>query len=89
MSRILAREDVSFIQESGKVLEVRIRLSKTDQHGASCKLKIERSTYLHMCPVEALEDYLSIRHPRPGPLFMHFGGDPLTSYQLRSILKKK
>ena len=83
-SRILAIDDISI---SEKILHVRIRFSKTDQKGLSSNLKIESSTGCLLCPVKALEEFLLVRSGRQGPLFIHFAGDPLTSFQFRSMLK--
>ena len=67
---------------------VTIRFSKTDQCGVSIPLVIHRVVDVFFCPVQALLDFLSLRVLRDGPLFMHFGGDPLTSFQVGQVLKK-
>ncbi len=88
-NRSLAVEDVSFAGDCRKYLDVTIRFSKTDQRGQTTKLRIESNpTSSHLCPVKAMSDFLVIRPKCEGQLFVHFGGDPLTSYQFSAMLKR-
>ena len=80
--------DVSIIQGTGKHLEVNLRSSKTDQRRNSQKIIIDESSFSHLCPVKAMVEYLDARPSIQGPLFIHFGGNPLTSYQFSYILKQ-
>lgn len=86
--RVLSVLDVRVVDSKPKVLEVTIRYSKTDQLGSAVKLVLEGSTYLHLCPVKAMHEYLGCRPGLSGPLFVHFGGEPLTTFQFTHILKK-
>ena len=50
--------------------------SKTDRFGKGLDIHLSR-TGAPLCPVSALLDYLSIRGPRDGPLFLTSTGKPL------------
>ena len=84
---ILSPSDV-IISGKPAIIEMNIRSSKTDQRGVGTTLQIEQGPNLDVCPVVALSSYLRIRPSRDGPLFIHFGGDPLTRYQFSILLKK-
>ena len=36
----------------------------------------------------AVHDYIQVRPSTEGPLFIHFGGSPLTRYQFSALLKE-
>ena len=67
-------------------LKVTIRLSKTDQNGLSNGITFNGHKGNPLCPVEATKDFLAIRGPRAGPIFMHFNGTFLSRFQFNSIL---
>jgi hypothetical protein len=85
---ILSIEDVTMGPGAPDSMEITIRFSKTNQQGKSVTLHFVKGTEALLCPVSAMADFLRIRPVKLGPLFIHFGGDPLTRYQFGSILKK-
>ena len=74
--KLTSFEDITF---SGSILVVRIRNSKTDRVGTSSTLQIESSSNPFVCPMAAMYQYLISRPTHSGPLFIHFGGEVLTS----------
>ena len=84
---ILALNDLALGQD-GSHLEVNIRKSKTDQCGVGTLIRIETSPYEEVCAVKNVVKFVGIRPPGEGPLFIHFGGDPLTRSQFNTVLKK-
>ena len=84
-SNILSRRDITM---GDSVMSLVIRFSKTDQRGESTTLTIDQIDDAKLCPVKAMKDYLHIRPKERGPLFIHFGGAPVTRYQFNSMLKK-
>lgn len=87
-SHTLARDDITMGYEPQVFMEATIRFSKTDQHGESVSLHFTKGNEVFLCPVQAMDEYLKVRPAIRGPLFIHFGGDPLTRYQFDSMLKK-
>ncbi|XP_069110198.1 uncharacterized protein [Argopecten irradians] len=83
IQKVVSLQDIKI----GNILEVALRFSKTDQEGKGCTVCIPRleGTF---CPVKCLEQYITVRHRNPGPLFCHFDHSPLTRYQFASVLKK-
>ena len=69
-------------------LQIRIRYSKTDQHGTGTILCVQRSSSNQYCVVTATENYLAIRPKCSGPMFVHFNCQPLTQYQFNAVLKR-
>lgn len=86
-SRMIKAEDIT-IGPNCSFLDLVIRVSKTDQKGTSVTLHIDQGSSVKLCPVKAMAAFLAIRPSQGGPLFVHFGGDPLTTYQFGNILKK-
>ena len=84
-SRVIAVDDVEI---SGSSMLITIRGSKTDQRGATAQLKIDSSSYLELCPVKAMAEYLKSRPVGKGPLFIHFNRETLTSRQFTRMLKE-
>ena len=85
--KVLALNDIS-VHSNGKMLTLRIRYSKTDQRGMSSSLTLLDSDHQNLYPVKALGDYLAVRPQIQGPLFVHFNGDPLLSFQFSRVLKE-
>lgn len=54
-----------------------LRRSKTDQEGRGVWIYFGKTDSV-ICPVSALANYLAVRPPPPGPLFMFHNGTPLT-----------
>jgi integrase-like protein len=59
-------EDIRFVAEG---IELTIRRSKTDQEGASEKIRVQRGLHLSTCPVRALENWKNASGIESGPLF--------------------
>lgn len=85
--RCLAFSDVKVAQDQ-TYIELVIRFSKTDQIGSSSCVNVGVNPIAAICPVKGLIEYLKLRPAGEGPLFLHFGGDPLTRFQFDSMLKK-
>ncbi|XP_041470930.1 uncharacterized protein LOC121420388 [Lytechinus variegatus] len=72
-------------------LEVTIRRSKSDQTGKGCCIIIPTNTSSPMCPVLAVDNYLSIRSSSQGrerAFFRHFSTQPLTRHEFGKTLKQ-
>lgn len=82
---ILQVTDVQFQANYSKLL-VLIKSSKTDQDRKGVSLVIDRIEGI-LCPVAGLIDYLAVRPKIKGPLFIHLGKNPLTSYQFSAIFE--
>lgn len=79
---------ISDILVRRKVLELRVRWSKTDQKGKSVTLLIAENGK-NYCPVRLINEYLKVRPTcNNTDLFIHYTGMPLTRYQFSSILEK-
>lgn len=87
-SHILARDDIMMGYDPQAFMEATIRFSKTDQYGDSVSLHFTKGNDDLLCPVQAMDKYLKVRPAIGGPLFIHFGGEPLTRYQFDCMLKK-
>ena len=74
-----------------QLISVHLRQSKTDPFGVGCHIYLGR-TNATPCPVAAILNYLSVRPPSPGPLFIFQDGKPLTRValvdQLRSAMQQ-
>lgn len=84
--RVISINDIT-LDRSEKILEIKVKYSKTDQVG--------RGEFLHLlsqggsiCPVSNVKAYLEIRPKALGPFLIHFDGKPLTRYQFSAVLKK-
>lgn len=75
--------DSSTNPQSFRVL---IKCSKTDPFRQGCFIYLGRGS-LPLCPVTALTNYLHLRGPGSGPLFMYQDGSPLSRSQLSSFLQ--
>jgi hypothetical protein len=86
-SRIIDARDLSFRNDHTQLVVV-VRFSKTDQSGKSETIVLDNYSEAAICPVNAIRSFFGIRPQVAGPLFLHFGGDPLTGYQLNRVLRK-
>lgn len=72
-------------------LSVYIKASKTDPFRTGQNIIIGKTNQA-VCPVLAMKQYLSVRNPCPGPLFVFSSGKPLTKVNLtaetRSLLSR-
>ena len=79
--------NVNFVN-SNMTVEVLLASSKTDQRGEGTVISLNKINS-HICPVTLLKAYIDARPKQfEGPLFIHFGGSPVTRYQFCSVLKK-
>ena len=85
-SAVLRHSDIEIMSDR-KSLQLKIRFSKTDQLGKGCIIEIGKVQGI-VCPVELMQEYLSVRPSRTGPLFIHFDGTPLSRYQFSAVLQK-
>ena len=69
------------------MVELGLRSSKTDANAEGAVLALQVVDTL-FCPVKLLRRYIFLRSSVAGPLFCHFGGQPLTRSQFNSVLCK-
>ena len=79
---------LSDINLASQSLTVRIRISKTNQSGRPVMITIPSESDRSICPVLAMQRYLSLRGSFTGNLFCHENRLPLTRYQFGAILSK-
>jgi hypothetical protein len=84
--RAVRRDDINI--DSDCNLHVTVRYSKTDQRGQSTTLVIKNIGDDVICPVSAIQEYLSARPVIDGPLFCHFNHEPVTRYQFSAVLQR-
>lgn len=70
-----------------KAIKLHLRHSKTDQLNTGITMIIP-SVNVSICPVANLQTFLLVRPSFKGPLFCHYGGQPLTRYQFSTVLQK-
>ena len=63
-----------------------IKCSKTDPFRKGCFIFLGRGSF-PLCPVVSLTNYLHLRGPGTGPLFIYQNGTPLSRSQLSSFLQ--
>ena len=74
----LAAQDVAVDSHiSPSLLQIRIKMSKTDQFKRGTSVFMAPS-HNELCPVAAVLSYLVNRPPNEGPLFQFMDGSPLT-----------
>ena len=77
------------IAENGLICAFKIQFSTYKHHNYKTPTLILRSSHdKTLCPVFALHQYLQLRYPTPGPLFLTERGHPLTRIQFSSLLKQ-
>lgn len=81
----LKLDDIKFGQN---IVKVRVRVSKTNHTSQPVFLHIGAISDKNICPVQALHNYMCMRSSRPGNLFCHVDGSPLTRYQFGAVLSK-
>ena len=84
-SFIIQKTDVSIVKNEAFV---KLRYSKTDQQGKSVTLVFSPSKSTEICPVLLLKQYLRKRPAVGGALFCHFNGNPITRFEVSSLLSK-
>ena len=83
----LAVQDIAVdTRTNPQVVTVHLCKSKTDPFGVGCYVYLGR-TNTTPCPVAAVLNYLGIRQPSPGPLFLFQNNAPLTRAALVSQLR--
>ncbi len=95
----LTRDSILFAPRSGtkdpEFMTVHIKESKTDPFRLGHTITVG-ATNSDICPVKALQNYLSLHPPPPppplpptnGPLFIHASGKPLTKHILTTETRK-
>lgn len=68
------------------VVCISIKQSKTDPFRQGARIYLGRTEKI-VCPVRAIINYIGIRPPDPGPLFVRTSGTPLTRAYLVSCLQ--
>jgi hypothetical protein len=68
-------------------MTVCIKESKTDRFRLGHTITVG-ATNSEICPVQALENYISLDPPTIGPLFIHASGKPLTKQVLTTETRK-
>ena len=74
------------IKSKHNLIEINIKSSKTDPFKQGCTVKISR-TYKNICPMSAMEHFLTIHPTKKGPLFMYSNGTNLTRQRFNDFLK--
>ncbi len=83
----LSVADVTRLQVTFEThLRLLIKTSKTDPFGRGCFIYLA-PTRQCVCFVTALQSYLEVRGPAPGPLFVWADGSPLTGAQVNHYLR--
>ena len=85
----LMPEDVVFSNnlQPTTAMSIRIKESKTDPFRVGHTISIG-GTHTPLCPVLAMKQYLAIRQPKSGPLFVNSAGKPLTKQALTLETRK-
>ena len=77
-SKHLSQGDIAVnSHDNPTVMSVRIKSSKTDQFGEGVTLYLGKGC-APLCPISSMMQYLAIRSPAPGPLFVDDSNKPLT-----------
>lgn len=86
--QVITMDNVKVVKEDGlEKIHLHILFSKTDQRGKGQMLEITE-TRTTICPVALLKQYLMVRPHIIGPLYCHFGGQPISRYQFSTVLNK-
>ena len=85
--RACLRSDVTMAYRNAQLI-IHLRSSKTDQSGKGVKVILIAVSDSKLCPVAAMQHYLTIRPRVSNYLFIHFDGRPLTRFQYQALLKK-
>ncbi|XP_060624523.2 uncharacterized protein [Anolis sagrei] len=83
--RALLVSDVMFFQEK---IDIRIRMSKTDQGSKGQIVSLQRCGDDDLCPVQAMRQFATLRGSEGTYLFCHQDGTPLTKYQFWSVTSR-
>ena len=86
LEHVISIADVKFLNDN-TLVELGLRSSKTDANAEGAVLTLQAVDTL-FCPVKLLRRYIALRPSVAGPLFCHFGGQPLTRFQFNSVLCK-
>lgn len=83
---VITFDSLKFVDKYSAV-ELHIASSKTDQEGQGTVISIP-AVRVSYCPVKLLRTYVAARPSFQGPLFCHFGGNPMTRCQFSAVLQK-
>jgi len=85
----LGASDVQLLgQASSRVVVVRLRRSKNNQHGPAQRVSIEAGQDRDSCPVRAISEYMAARPPGATAFLCHFDLTPLCRHEFQRLLKK-
>uniref|UniRef100_A0ABM5GF58 Uncharacterized protein isoform X1 n=1 Tax=Pogona vitticeps TaxID=103695 RepID=A0ABM5GF58_9SAUR len=76
------------VQNEDGAMRLHIRRSKTDQWGKGAWVTLAPCHDVGLCPVRAMEEYLTKRGAEPGYLFIHRDSSPLTKYQFWKLTEE-
>ena len=87
---VIKAADIHF--DEGLSVTISFPRSKNNQKGLSQVIRLQKAMDSHstVCPVKALTTFAEARPASPDdcPFFRHFGGCPLTRYQVTAVLQK-
>ena len=87
---VIKAADIHF--DEGFSATISFPRSKNNQKGLPQVIRLQKAMDSHspICPVKALTAFAEARPASPNncPFFSHFGGCPLTRYQVTAVLKK-
>ena len=86
LDHVISFAEVKFLSENALV-ELGLRSSKTDTNADGAVVVLQAVVTL-ICHVKLLRRYIAMRPSVDGPLFCHFGGQPLNHSLFNSVLCK-
>lgn len=72
----------------GGQLTLHVRVSKTNQLGKGRSIQLDDCADETLCPVQGVEQYVTVRRADPGYFFQHADRVPLTRYQFWEVTSK-
>ena len=84
----LQQSDVKYNSDKHSLV-ITLRATKTNQRAIPIQIKLpEENNAYNLCPVRAIQNYLTVRPLTGGPFFCHVDGSPVTRYQFSAVLNK-
>ena len=80
----LSPTDVSF-SHNPTIMHIHIKQSKTDPFRLGCTIRLAQTNNA-LCPIRAMLQFLALRPPVPGPLFLFHDGSFLSYSDIRDVL---
>lgn len=82
-------QDVQLVKTKGNLSHIILNIQQhKHSQGIPIPITLTRQKDSNLCPVLAISNYMSIRGPKIGPLFITKEGFPLRSQQFAAILKE-